>query len=300
MNFVSTKLVGYIELLRPFTLLAPLIVSLCVMIASLVYTNTASFDVLALLPILLPASVSFALLNAASNALNQATDSKEDAISKPYRPIPKGIISRGEAYLASSVLYGIALFLAFTINRTFALIISLIAIFSITYSVPPRMKKILFLNQAWVALPRGFLGIIGSWSVFGNPLQPLPLAMGGIAALFLFGGTATKDILDAEADKNVGTKTMINVFGVKKTATISLFFMIAAFLLILPFVCLGVLGTMFLPLSFLVLLSGIIGWSMLHTHHNQTCENTSAWTLMYATYFLFALGFAMITIVFSS
>jgi geranylgeranylglycerol-phosphate geranylgeranyltransferase len=270
------------------------------MIASLVYTNTASLNVLALLPILIPASVSFALLNAASNALNQATDWKEDAISKPYRPIPKGIISRKEAYLASSVLYAIALFLALTINSTFALIISLIAIFSITYSVPPRMKKILFLNQAWVALPRGFLGIIGSWSVFGNPLQPLPLAMGSIAALFLFGGTATKDILDAEADKNVGTKTMINVFGVKKTVVISLFFMISAFLLILPFVYLRVLESMFLPLAFLLILSAIIGWSMLHTHHNHTCENTSAWTLMYATYFLFALGFAMITIVFSA
>jgi len=294
------KLAGYIELLRPFTLLAPLTVSLCVMIASLVYTKTASLNVLTLLPILIPASVSFALLNAASNALNQATDWKEDAISKPYRPIPKGIISRKEAYLASSVLYVIALFLALTINSTFALIVSLIAIFSITYSVPPRMKKILFLNQAWVALPRGFLGIIGSWSVFGNPLQPLPLAMGSIAALFLFGGTATKDTLDAEADKNVGTKTMINVFGLKKTVVTSLFFMIAAFLLILPFVYLRVLESMFLPLTLLLILSGVIGWSMLHTHHNQTCENTSAWTLMYATYFLFALGFAMITIVFSA
>jgi len=294
------KLAGYIELLRPFTLLAPLIVSLCVMIASFVYTKTASLNVLALLPILIPASVSFALLNAASNALNQATDWKEDAISKPYRPIPKGIISRKEAYLASGVLYVISLFLAFTINSIFTLIVSSIAIFSITYSVPPRMKKILFFNQAWVALPRGFLGIIGSWSVFGNPLQPLPLAMGSIAALFLFGGTATKDILDAEADKNVGTKTMINVFGVKKTVVISLFFMIAAFLLILPFVYLRVLESMFLPLALLLILSGVIGWSMLHTHHNQTCENTSAWTLMYATYFLFALGFAMITIVFSS
>jgi hypothetical protein len=87
---------------------------------------------------------------------------------------------------------------------------------------------------------------------------------------------------------------------VEKTVVFSLFFMITAFLLILPFVYLRVLESMFLPLALLLILSGVIGWSMLHTHHNQTCENTSAWTLMYATYFLFALGFAMITIVFSS
>jgi geranylgeranylglycerol-phosphate geranylgeranyltransferase len=294
------KLSGYIELLRPFTLLAPLLVSLCVMIASLVYTKPGALNIVALLPMLIPASVSFALLNAASNALNQATDWKEDALSKPYRPIPKGIISRREAFFTSAVLYSFALSLALTIHMTFALIVSLIAAFSITYSVPPRMKKTLLLNQAWVAIPRGFLGIIGSWSVFANPLQPLPLAMGSIAALFLFGGTATKDVLDAEADNAVGTKTMINVFGVKKTAVVSLFFMLVAFLLILPFVYLHILDSMFLPLSFLVLLSCFIGWSMLHTRHNHTCENTSAWTLMYATYFLFALGFAMITIVFSS
>ena len=63
------------------------------------------------------------------------------------------------------------------------------------------MKKYLLLNQLWVAIPRGFLGIVGSWSVFGNPLHPLPLSIGLIATIFLFGGTATKDILDAEADK---------------------------------------------------------------------------------------------------
>ncbi len=297
---MSTKLVGYVELLRPFTLLAPLLVSLCVMIASYVSTNTVSLDMMTLLSVLLPASMSFALLNAASNSLNQATDCREDAISKPYRPIPKGIISRKEAYLASSILYTFALLLALTINSTFAVIVTLIAVFSITYSVPPRMKKILVLNQAWVAIPRGFLGIIGSWSVFGNPLQPLPLAMGSIAALFLFGGTATKDILDAEADRDVGTRTMINAFGMKKTAVVSLIFMITAFLLILPFVFFRILSNAFLPLAFLVLLSSAIGWSMLHTHHNQTCENTSAWTLMYGTYLVFALSFALIAIVFSS
>ena len=300
MNRLTNKLAGYVELLRPFTLLAPLIVSICVMIASLVYTKTTHLTFLIFLTIILPASVCFALLNGASNALNQATDWMEDRISKPYRPIPKGIISRKEAYTISLLLYSIAFLLSLNISIIFSMFILLIAIFSITYSLPPRMKKILFLNQAWVALPRGFLGIIGSWSVFGNPFRPLPLAMGCIAALFLFGGTATKDILDADADKKVGTKTLVNVFGVKKTVLISLIFMISAFVLIVPLVSCQIINATFLPLTFLLIFSGIIGWLMLHTHKNETCENTSAWTLMYATYFLFALSFAAITIVFSS
>ena len=60
----------YIELLRPFTLLAPLIVSSCVMIASLVYSGTSDLSILPILGTLLPASLCFALLNGASNALN--------------------------------------------------------------------------------------------------------------------------------------------------------------------------------------------------------------------------------------
>jgi len=297
---LTNKLAGYAELLRPFTLLAPLFVSICVMIASLTYTKATHLTILTFLSVIVPASICFALLNGASNALNQSTDWKEDRISKPYRPIPKGIITRREAYTISFLLYTIAVLLSLTVSIVFSIFILLIAIFSITYSIPPRMKKILFLNQAWVALPRGFFGIIGSWSVFGDPFQPLPLAMGCIAALFLFGGTATKDILDADADRSVGTKTLVNVFGVKKTVLISLFFMSSAFGLIVPLVYWKVIDASFFPLIFLVVFSGIIGWLMLHTHKNETCENTSAWTLMYATYFLFALSFAVITIIFSS
>jgi len=296
---VIHKIRVYLELLRPFTLLAPLIVSSSVMIASLVNSGTTDLSFVSLLWTILSASFCFALLNGASNVLNQATDWKEDALSKPYRPIPKGIITPKEAYKVSFFLYTVALLLSLTVNFLFSFFIFLIAFFSITYSLPPRMKKFLFLNQLWVALPRGFFGIVGSWSVFGNPFEPLPLAIGCVAALFLFGGTATKDILDAEADRTVGTKTLVNVFGVKTAAFFSLVFMTGAFGLIIPLVYFHVIHYTLLPLAFLGILSVLIGWLMFHKHKNTKCENTSAWTLMYATYFIFALSFAVITISFS-
>jgi 4-hydroxybenzoate polyprenyltransferase len=298
-RILTNKITGYVELLRPFTLVAPLLVSSCIMVASLAYNKTADFSLLVFLQTILPASICLALLNGASNALNQATDRKEDALSKPYRPIPQGIISPQEAYTVSFILYTAALLLSLAVNIMFSFFALLIACCSITYSLPPRTKKYLFVNQLWVALPRGFFGIVGSWAVFGNPLQPLPLAMGLIAALFLFGGTATKDMLDAGADRTVGTKTLINVFGVKTTTRISVFFMTVAFLLVLPFVYFHIINISLLPLIFLSILSIIIGWLMLHKHKNTKYENTSAWTLMYATYFIFALSFAAITISFS-
>ena len=297
---VIHKIRIYLELLRPFTLLAPLIVSSSVMIASLVNSGTTGLSSVSLLWTILSASFCFALLNGASNVLNQATDWKEDALSKPYRPIPKGIITPKEAYKVSFFLYSVALLLSLAVNLLFSFFIFLIAFFSITYSLPPRIKKFLFLNQLWVALPRGFFGIVGSWSVFGNPFEPLPLAIGCVAALFLFGGTATKDILDAEADRTVGTKTLVNVFGVKTAAFFSLVFMTGAFGLIIPLVYFHIIHYTLLPLAFLGILSVLIGWLMFHKHKNTKCENTSAWTLMYATYFIFALSFAVITISFSA
>ncbi len=294
------KIRVYLELLRPFTLLAPLIVSSSVMIASLVNSGTTDLSFVSLLWTILSASFCFALLNGASNVLNQATDWKEDTLSKPYRPIPKGIITPNEAYTVSFFLYTVAFLLSLAVNILFSFFIFLIAFFSITYSLPPRMKKFLFLNQLWVALPRGFFGIVGSWSVFGNPFEPLPLAIGCVAALFLFGGTATKDILDAEADRTVGTKTLVNVFGVKTATFFSLVFMTGAFVLIIPLVYFHIIHYTLLPLVFLGILSVLIGWLMFHKHKNTKCENTSAWTLMYATYFIFALSFAVITISFSA
>jgi geranylgeranylglycerol-phosphate geranylgeranyltransferase len=290
----------HLELLRPFTLLAPIIVSCSVMIASLVHSGTLNIPFLSLLWTIMTASICFALLNGASNILNQATDWKEDALSKPYRPIPKGKITPREAYTTSLIIYMIALLLSLAVHLLFCFFICIITFFSVTYSLPPRMKKYLFFNQLWVALPRGFFAILASWSVFSNPFSTLPLAMGCIAALFLFGGTATKDILDAEADRTVGTKTLVNVYGVKRTAFFSLFFMLGAFGLVGPFVYLDIIDDVFLPILLLGFLSILIGWLMFHNQKNTKRENIPAWTLMYITYFIFAVSFSALTISFSA
>ncbi len=81
---MNEKIRGYIKLLRPFTLLAPIIVSSSIMIASLIYSGRIDVTFLTMALTVIPASLCFALLNGASNALNQATDYKEDKLSKPW------------------------------------------------------------------------------------------------------------------------------------------------------------------------------------------------------------------------
>lgn len=299
MGFTSLKqkIKGYIDLIRPFTLLAPVIVSSCIVLASFFYNEQAGSLLSYLWTIVLPASFSLAILNGASNALNQVTDLKADKISKPYRPIPKGIISVKEGLSVSIIMYVLAFLLSIRINFMFVVFVSLIAVFTVTYSFPPRLKDRLIFNQLWVGIPRGLLGILASWSVFGNPLDPLPLAIGLIAMLFLIGGSITKDITDSEADKKAGTHTLVNTYGTKKAAVMALPFMFFPFALIPLLTETGILEPHLCFLTLLAIPSYFIFRSMVTDRKKGTLlENTSSWALMYITYFAFSSSFSILTI----
>ena len=291
------KVKGYIDLIRPFTLIAPILVSTCIMLASFFYNGETSNVFSILWSKIIPASFALAILNGASNALNQATDIKADKISKPYRPIPKGIISTGKAKIISIVMYFMAFYISSTISTTFSIFIILITAFTMTYSIPPRIKDILFLNQFWVAIPRGLLGILASWSVFGNPLQPLPISIGLIAMFFLIGGSITKDVTDSYADKKAGTRTLVNTFGVKKAAFMALPFMFFPFVMIPIMIDCGILESYFWLLTSLAIPGYLVFYLMIREDKgSKFMENTSAWTLMYVTYFVFASSFSVLTI----
>ena len=271
---------GYIDLIRPFTLLAPLIVSACIMIASFFYNGRTDDIFTVWWKTIIPASFALAILNGASNALNQVTDVRADRISKSYRPIPRGVISLGEAKMISLVMYFFAFSLSMFVNIMFSVFVLLILIFTVTYSFPPRMKDFLFLNQLWVAIPRGLLGILASWSVFGNSLQPLPMAIGFIAMLFLIGGSITKDTTDSDADKKTGTHTLINTFGVKKSAFMSLPFMFFPFLMIPLLIECSILDSYLWLLTFLAIPGFLVFYLMIRDEKKgKFLENTSAWAL---------------------
>ena len=237
------------------------------------------------------------MVNAASNALNQAADEKSDRLSKPYRPIPSGVIGADEAQSLAYILYLFALLRAVTINQWFGLFIFLIMVFTVLYSLPPRIKQYLFINQVWIAIPRGLLGILAGWSVFGNPFQRLPLIIGGLATVYLIGGMSTKDIVDAEADLRTGVKTMVNSFGIKKTAIISLPFMLAPFISIPLLINMGILEQFLWPLMILMIGALVIFYMMMiGDRESETLENIHAWSMMYVIYIFYALGFAVLTI----
>jgi len=294
-RFLSGKIRAYADLLRPFTLLAPFFVSMFIMFASLVYNNKfgSTPDWWTTIP---QASLTLAFLNAASNALNQATDIESDKISKPYRPIPRGLVEPDEAQSIAYIFYLFALLRAVTINTWFGIFVFLIMLFTVMYSLPPRFKRFLFLNQIWIAIPRGLFGILASWSVFGDPLQKEPLLIGTIALVFFIGAMTTKDIVDCEADRKTGTKTLINTFGIKKAAYISLPFLFFPFISIPIFIYYGMLNYYLLPLTLFAIPGFLIFYLMQRETESTTLENIAAWSIMYVTYLFYAISFVALII----
>jgi len=296
-KWLSVRVRGYVDLFRGFTLFAPLVVSMSIIVASLIMSYKQGNPI--------PdnwwmtvgyGSATIALVNAASNALNQATDVEADKISKPYRPIPRKIVKPDEAQSFALILYLFALLRSATINAWFGFFIFLIMIFTVTYSLPPRIKKYLFINQIWIAFARGMLGILASWSVFGNPFTPTPLIIGAISTIYLVGGMSTKDIVDSKADKLTGTHTLVNTFGIKKTALISFPFMFFPFIFITIFINRGLLDPYLWPLVFMAIPTFIVIFLMIKSNESKTLENVPAWSIMYVQYIFFALGFALLTI----
>jgi len=295
-NKVS-RIKGFFHLIRPFTLLAPFVVSSSIMIASYVSMHQSVVLDQVLFSFILPASLSFVFLNGASNALNQATDFQADAISKPYRPLPKGIISKNEAIAIAIILYITAFLLGSIIHPLFLMFLSLITFFTITYSMKPRMKDRLWFNQLWIAFPRGFLAILASWCVFGSIINPIPFIIACIAGLFLFGGSIAKDISDKQADTLVGTQTLITCYGEQKAACIILPFLFFPFIIIPVFINTGLLPVTFWVLTFLAIPAFVTFLMMIKPRSNHFCfENTKAWFCMYITYFIFSISFSALTV----
>jgi 4-hydroxybenzoate polyprenyltransferase len=267
------------------------------MIASYFNNGIVGDFTLIWLTTIIPANFALAILNGASNTLNQFTDIKADKISKPYRPLVRGFVSLKGAIVISFILYILAILISLFINPMFSFLVLLIAFFSVTYSIPPRIKDMLFINQLWVAIPRGLFGILASWSVFGSPFEPLPLAIGLIAMCFLIGGSITKDIVDSNADKITGTRTLVNTFGVKKAAIIALPFMVFPFIYIPMLIHSGILDFYLWILTLLAIPSILIFYLMIKDNRTgRFLENTPSWTLMYVTYFVFAFSFSFLTV----
>ena len=201
------RLVAYIQLLRVFTLFAPILSGL---LGVLTPVKEVTF---AHITIAIFAGVTLALLQGAGQVINQWSDLELDKLARPYRPLPSGAVSRDEALGLAWLLAIFAVGRAFTVTVTFGLFTLVLLFFSVFYSLAPFSPRKVnsFLNNAWMAISRGFLPFLAVLSVYGKMEDALPWAVFGFLWVFAF--QPFKDTSDSEADKKFGIKTFFTSFG---------------------------------------------------------------------------------------
>ena len=292
----------WLEFSRPFTLVAPALgfASGAVTAAGAAPRETWSS---ALLVYPLIGLTMAAVLNAASNALNQIYDLDIDRINKPRRPLPSGRLSTREAGGFTGVAYVIALVLAWFVapegrHECFWIVI-VATIITILYSVPPfRTKRLGIWANVTIAIPRGVLLKVAGWSAVKTIAGVEPWFIGAIFGLFLLGASTTKDFADMEGDARGGCRTLPISYGVRRAAWMISPAFVVPFLMISAGTFAGILTGNFLLLqllSFGMTAYGLyVCYLMLRRPEELAVEeNHVSWAHMYRMMFVAQVGFAL-------
>jgi 4-hydroxybenzoate polyprenyltransferase len=244
-----------------------------------------------------------AVLNAASNALNQIYDLEIDRVNKPLRPLPSGRMSIAEAGIFTAIAYVVALMLAWLVapagrHECFWIVVIAAAITGV-YSVPPfRTKRLGIWANVTIAIPRGVLLKVAGWSSVKTVLGVEPWFIGAIFGLFLLGASTTKDFADMEGDARGGCRTLPIVHGVRRAAWMISPSFVVPFVMISAGVFAGILtGNPILlhGLSVVMTAYGMyVCYLMLRRPEDLAVEeNHVSWAHMYRMMFVAQVGFAL-------
>ena len=244
-----------------------------------------------------------AVLNSASNALNQIYDLEIDRINKPKRPLPSGRLTFREAWVFTCVSYALALWLAWLVaplgrHECFWIVV-VATVMTFVYSAPPfRTKRLGIWANLTIAIPRGVLLKVAGWSAVKTIIGLEPWYIGSIFGLFLLGASTTKDFADIEGDLRGGCSTLPIRYGVKKAAWMISPSFVAPFLMIPIGAELGILTGNYVLLHALGACMTLYGLYVCHLMLRRpeelaVEENHVSWAHMYRMMFVAQLGFAL-------
>jgi 4-hydroxybenzoate polyprenyltransferase len=244
-----------------------------------------------------------AVLNAASNAINQIYDLEIDRVNKPKRPLPSGRLSIHEAWIFTWITYAIALVLAWLVapdgrHECFWIVV-VATIITFLYSVPPfRTKRLGIWANVTIAIPRGVLLKVAGWSAVKTVFGAEPWYIGAIFGLFLLGASTTKDFADMEGDARGGCRTLPIIYGVRRAAWMISPSFVIPFLMISAGAWTGILTGNFILLQILSAIMTTYGvyvcYLMLRRPEDLAVEeNHVSWAHMYRMMFVAQIGFAL-------
>jgi len=292
----------YVEFARPFTLFAPALGMVSGGATAIGAAPREAWSAwLVIYPLL--GALMAAVLNAASNGLNQIYDRDIDAVNKPKRPLPSGRMTMREAWVFTWVTFAIAWLLAWFVapggrRDCFWLVVAATLITAL-YSVPPfRTKRLGIWANVTVAIPRGVMLKVAGWSTVKTALGLEPWFIGAIFGLFLLGATTTKDFADMKGDARGGCRTLPLQFGVTRAAWMISPSFVVPFLMIPIGAWAGILTGRFWLLQALgavMVAYGIyVCYLMLRRPEDLAVEeNHVSWAHMYRMMFVAQIGFAL-------
>ncbi len=297
-----TRAGTYLELGRPFTLVAP---ALGFFSGGLTALGAAPSQAITVETLMYPliGSLMAAVLNAGNNALNQIYDLEIDRINKPKRPLPTSRLTIAEAWTFTVITYVLALVLAWLVapgGRHECFWIVLVAVVcTFIYSMPPlRTKRLGIWANVTIAIPRGVLLKVAGWSSVKTIFGIEPWYIGAIFGLFLLGATTTKDFADMEGDRRGGCRTLPIQYGVRRAAWMISPSFVIPFAMINIGSAAGILTGNFLLLQMLGLFMTTYGlyvcYLMLRRPEELAVEeNHVSWAHMYRMMFAAQIGFAL-------
>ncbi len=293
---------AFLELSRPFTLVAPALgfASGAATAVGAIPRELITRDIIVFPLIGLTMA---AVLNAASNALNQIYDLEIDRVNKPGRPLPSGRLSIADAWRFTAIAYALALTLAWLVapggRRECFWIVVLAMVITFLYSVPPfRTKRLGIWANLTIAIPRGVLLKVAGWSAVKTVVGVEPWFIGAIFGLFLLGASTTKDFADMDGDARGGCRTLPIVHGVRRAAWMISPSFVVPFVMISAGVFAGILtGNPHLlhTLSVVMTAYGVyVCYLMLRRPEDLAVEeNHVSWAHMYRMMFVAQIGFAL-------
>jgi 4-hydroxybenzoate polyprenyltransferase len=314
----------YFRFTRPFTLLPPLLGVVSGAITAwgsasnphvlAGYPRRWSFGIVGMIAL---GSVCAALLNAASNVINQYYDLDNDRINKPGRPLITGEITMRAALGLAALLYVLAIVPTWLVvvwpavtfaqklggpasgHQCFAIFVAGM-LFTLVYSAPRfgRTKANAFLANLTIAIPRGCLLKVAGWSMVASVFHVEPWFIGSIFFLFLVGASSTKDFSDMAGDRAAGCLTLPVRFGVTRAARMIAPFFVLPWLLLPLGAWLRILsGNRFILTA---LGMGLAAWGCYTVYlvlrdpeDLAKVENHPSWTHMYLMMIAAQVGFAV-------
>ncbi len=213
---LARKVKAYVTLTRPHNLLATIITTLIGWF--IIYVETQGNIINPAYPVL-----TVVLAAAGGYVINDYFDAEVDAVNKPYRPIPSGIVSRDEALIFSIALALAAIMLSLKSGLISFVFVILNTVLLYAYSY--KLKELGFLGNVVVAF-EGAASIIYGGLATSEPLGKLELVNQTFlpalyAFLLLLGREIVKTIEDYKADALRNVKSLPRVLGIRRAAMVA-------------------------------------------------------------------------------